>query len=145
MPRSIPSLIKTVKEKKKMNIRSAVQRRRMKRAERLSKRCFRTCSWKCSSASRLENFGHDFVDAVLEKFVYDFVDACWQETRTWPNQPLVHSCYWKRKDEQEEQMLKQSIFATLCRGLLYIINHRKSPVNFMPLYNIMIAQVTAFP
>ena len=51
-------------------------------------------------------------------------------------------------DKQEEQMLRQSIFATVT-GLLwscvpYIINHCKSLDNFKPLHNRTITQFLAF-
>ena len=53
----------------------------MRKADRLSKRYFRVCSWNCASANRR--------GAVLEKMVYDFDVVCLQETRTCPNRPLV--------------------------------------------------------
>ena len=53
----------------------------MRKADRLSKRYFRVCSWNCASASRR--------GAVLEKMIYDFDVVCLQETRTRPNRPLV--------------------------------------------------------
>ena len=56
-------------------------RRKMRKADRLSKRYFRICSWNCASANRR--------GAVLEKMVYDFDVVCLQETRTCPNRPLV--------------------------------------------------------
>ena len=57
------------------------QSRKMRKADRLSKRYFRVCSWKCVSANRR--------GVVLEKMVYDFGEVCLQETRTCPNRPLV--------------------------------------------------------
>ena len=57
------------------------QRRKNEKADRLSKRYFRVCSWNCASANRR--------GAVLEKMVYDFDVVCLQETRTCPNRPLV--------------------------------------------------------
>ena len=53
----------------------------MRKADRLSKRYFRVCSWNCTSANRR--------GVVLEKMVYDFGVVCLQETRTCPNRPLV--------------------------------------------------------
>ena len=53
----------------------------MRKADRLSKRYFRVCSWNCASANRR--------GAVLEKIVYDFDAVCLQETRTCPNRPLT--------------------------------------------------------
>ena len=53
----------------------------MRKADRLSKRYFRVCSWSCASANRR--------GAVLEKMVYDFDVVCLQETRTCPNRPQV--------------------------------------------------------
>ena len=53
----------------------------MRKADRLSKRYFRVCSWNCASVNRR--------GAVLEKMVYDFDVVCLQETRTCPNRPLV--------------------------------------------------------
>ena len=57
------------------------QRRKMRKADRLSKRYFRVCSWNCASANRR--------GAVLEKTVYDLDVVCLQETRTCPNRSLV--------------------------------------------------------
>ena len=57
------------------------QRRKTRKADRLSKRYFRVCSWNCASATRR--------GAVLEKMVYDFHVVCLQETRTCANRPLV--------------------------------------------------------
>ena len=57
------------------------QSRQMRKADRLSKRYFRVCSWNCASVNRR--------GAVLEKIVYDFDVVCLQETRTCPNRPLV--------------------------------------------------------
>ena len=57
------------------------QRRQIRKADRLSKRYFRVCSWNCASVNRR--------GAVLEKMVYDFDVVCLQETRTCPNRPLV--------------------------------------------------------
>ena len=57
------------------------QKRQMRKADRLSKRYFRVCSWNCASVNRR--------GAVLEKMVYDFDVVCLQETRTCPNRPLV--------------------------------------------------------
>ena len=51
------------------------------KADRLSKRYFRICSWNCASANKR--------GAVLEKMVYDFDVVCLQETRTCTNRPLV--------------------------------------------------------
>ena len=53
----------------------------MRKADRLSKRYFRICSWNCASANRR--------GVVLEKMVSDFDVVCLQETRTYPNRPLV--------------------------------------------------------
>ena len=47
----------------------------MRKADRLSKKYFRVCSWNCANANRR--------GAVLEKMVYDFDMVCLQETRTW--------------------------------------------------------------
>ena len=57
------------------------QRCKMRKADRLSKRYFRLCSWNCASFNRR--------GAVLGKMVYDFDVVCLQETRTYPNRPLV--------------------------------------------------------
>ena len=57
------------------------QRCKIRKADRLSKRYFRICSWNCASANRR--------GAALEKMVYDFGAVCLQETRTCPNRPLV--------------------------------------------------------
>ena len=57
------------------------QKCQMRKADRLSKRYFRVCSWNCASVNRR--------GAVLEKMVYDFDVVCLQETRTCPNRPLV--------------------------------------------------------
>ena len=56
------------------------QRRQMRKADGLSKRYFRICSWNCASASRR--------GSVLEKMVYDFDEVYLLETRTYPNRPL---------------------------------------------------------
>ena len=53
----------------------------MRKADRLSKRYFRVCSWNHASANRR--------GLVLEKMVYDFDVVCLQETMACPNQPLV--------------------------------------------------------
>ena len=57
------------------------QRRKMRKADRLSKRFFRICSWNCASAGRR--------GAVLEKMIYDFDVVCLQGTRTCADRPLV--------------------------------------------------------
>ena len=52
-------------------------------------------------------------------------------------------------EKEEQQMLKQSIFAILTRFLSshisYIIDHYECPSYFMPLYSEITAQVPAFP
>ena len=50
---------------------------KMRRADRLSKRYFRMCSWNCASANIL--------DVDLENMDYDFDVVCLQETWTCPN------------------------------------------------------------
>ena len=60
----------------------------------------------------------------------------------------LHKAKHTQKDQQEEQMLKRSIFAILT-GLLhshlpYTINHHKHLSSFMQIYNKMIAQVLVF-
>ena len=57
------------------------QRCKMRKADRLSRRYFRVCSWNCASANRR--------GAVLEKMIYDFDVVCLQETRTCPNRSLL--------------------------------------------------------
>ena len=76
-----PTLRKQRKRGGKRRSGRGGQRREMRKADRLSKRYFRVCSWNCASANRR--------GAVLEKMVYDFDVVCLQETRTCPNRPLV--------------------------------------------------------
>ena len=57
------------------------QRRKMSKADRLSKRYFRIHSWNCASANGR--------GAVQEQMVYDFDVICLRETRTCLNRPLV--------------------------------------------------------
>ena len=53
----------------------------MKKADRLSKRYFRICSWNCANAN--------IRGTVLEMMVFDLDVECLKETRTCPNRPLV--------------------------------------------------------
>ena len=57
------------------------QRRKMRTADKLSKRYFRICSLNCAGANRR--------GAVLEKMTFDFDVVCLLETRICPNRPLV--------------------------------------------------------
>ena len=65
--------------KKKRSKRGGL-RRHMTKAERLSKKNFRVCSWNCASARKR--------GAVLEKLAYDFNVLCLQETRTSSEKPI---------------------------------------------------------
>ena len=57
------------------------ERPEVSKADNLSKRNFRICSWNGASANRR--------GAVLEKMFYDFDVECLQEIRTCPHRPLV--------------------------------------------------------
>ena len=55
-------------------------RRSQTKAERLSKKQFRVCSWNCASAKQRGE--------ILEKLIHDFDVTCLQETRTHPDRPI---------------------------------------------------------
>ena len=88
------------------------------------------------------------------RYVQNMYNLCWKGKEKRKRHPSPHPKKapqekTKTKLQKEEQVLKQSIFATLARFLsshvLYIINHWKCSGYFMPLYNRMIAQIPDFP
>ena len=61
----------------------------MTKAERLSRKRFRVCSWNFVSASER--------GAVVERLAYDFDVLCQQQTRTRPEKPLQLKASWSSR------------------------------------------------